>query len=252
MRLSEQDIPSGTDIQVGVTTSLYKNGVLVDTPHNSITNFDWFGKRFFATSSIPAPALYQVIRTNHAGDTLFLAAGTITQVSNGVYKTSITYANTDADTTVYNWSGGYVQYANSTNETYKVAAGTWSVNWTGGDTLIQEFVFTVTGSGFTAAGLEALAYRIFAGTTAGQSMSNVATYNYVTYVDTIVGATYAAVSATVHTLSFRPNYDHLANSLQLWTNDWGASGYLKTFRDYQLKVYKPSVLEVIKITLSQT
>jgi len=249
MRIPRKNNGNNAEVRIDVACNLYKNGVLVATAHNSITNFDWFGKRFFDPTASPlAPALYQVIKTNHAGDLLVLKAGKITKISNGVYETSITYVNTDADPTIYNWSGGYVQFANSTDEQYKVAAGTWSVNWTGGDTLIQAFVFTVTGAGLTDAGKKTLALRIFSNT--ARTLTAFATYNYTPYVAIINPMTYAGISATVHTLSCNVKYDHLANSFALWDNGWVNSSYVKTFRDF--RVYKSSIQEVVKITLSQS
>ena len=248
MQIPEQNIPSGESLNFGVVTNLYKNGELVGSFANSITDFDFFGSRFFNSAVPYAPAAYQVIRTTHASGN-YLGASTITNVSPGVYKASFTYVNGEADATVWQWTGGWVQRANSALETYKVAAGTWSINWTGGDTLIQEFVFTLTGAGFTSDGLNRLANRIFTNT--GTTIFDDIACLYYGVERQRIAATYAAVSATVHTLTFAPAKDDLANAFRIY--DAVSAGnycYEKAFT--QPRIYLPTYPEVIKITLSQS
>ena len=230
---------SQAKLLIDVKIEAFINGKKIGEAHNSISNFDFFGSRCFNSAtafSIPTQIKYLL----SAGNQSFNA--TYGEVSNTQHDFTCSWVSTDAGGT---WTGCEI-YSGAT----KIVSSYFSQAYVNADTLVMNFHFTLSGTGFTNDGFKRFGHLCLDSANSYTTFDDIALLYYGIERNR-KAATYAKVSDTVHNLKFNPDIDDLISSFRIYNATSGGNYcYEKVFT--QPRVYLPTYQEVLKITLSQS
>ena len=205
-------------LQVGVQSIIKINGIEVARAHNTILNagFNVIGRRIFDTDANYSTQI-KWIRYTFSDLSPLTFATAYTETSNTVHKIAYTWVS---DQTPCNLTSIHAMFANSTSDSYIAASYTFaSLPVNSSDTVIAEFIFTLSGNSWQNAGFQIIGHRCF-----DQANSYTAPLNYYSFdggtTRIAVGAApltnYANISNTVHDLNTTIATTETSNSTRLY------------------------------------